>query len=109
MAVSFWLRAGRVPDVLQTWIEEKAITPWSPTNHRVQSLWRALTDDVLTKAEGWKTYEDGVKLRHGFVHKARGVPTEEAERFIVAAEHVVAHIAYVMANVNLNQVAKRSS
>ena len=39
MAVSFWLRAGRVPDVLQTWIEEKAITPWSPTNHRVQSLW----------------------------------------------------------------------
>jgi hypothetical protein len=100
-AISFGLRAGEVPDALQTWIEESTIGTWTPTNGRVQRLWLAITDDAITAADGWEVYKVGVNLRHGFVHRAQDVPKEGAEQFIAAAEKVVAHIAHVMATVSL--------
>ncbi len=50
-AISFGLSAD-VPDALQTWIEEETVDTWSPTNERVQRLWRAVTDDAITGAMG---------------------------------------------------------
>ena len=58
-AISFGLRAGEVPDALQTWIEDETVTSWSPVNDRVQKLWTALTGDRLTAADGWETYKVG--------------------------------------------------
>jgi hypothetical protein len=108
-AVSFALRASEVPDALQTWIEDETVTSWSPVNRRVQKLWTALTRDTLTGADGWETYSAGVNLRHGFVHRAQEVPNDGAEQFIEAAQKVVAHVAHVMANLTLSEIAKRSS
>ena len=50
-----------------------------------------------------------MSLRHGFVHRAQDVPKDDAEGFIDAAQRVVAHIAHVMANVSLTELAGRSS
>ena len=108
-AISFGLRAGEVPDALQTWIEDETVTSWSPANDRVQKLWTALTGDRLTAADGWETYKVGVSLRHGFVHRAQEVPKDDAEGFIDAAQRVVAHVAHVMANVSLTELARHSS
>ena len=69
----------------------------------MQLLWQALTDDTITAANGWEAYTVGVKRRHEFVHRATDVPKDEAEQFISAAEQIVAHIAYVMANVSLER------
>ena len=44
------LWAARVPDALQTWIENETVITWSPRNPRVQLLWQALTDDTITAA-----------------------------------------------------------
>ena len=107
-AVAYGLRAGQVPDALQTWIENETVITWSPRNPRVQLLWQALTDDTITAANGWEAYTVGVKRRHEFVHRATDVPKDEAEQFISAAEQIVAHIAYVMANVSLEALARRS-
>lgn len=108
-AISFGLRASEVPDALQTWIEDETVTSWSPVNQRVRKLWTALTGDTLTEADGWEAYKVGVNLRNGFAHRAQAVPKDAAEQFIDAAQRVVAHVAHVMANVNLSEVAKRSS
>ena len=77
-AVSFGLRAFEVHEGLQTWIEEKSVRPWSPDNGRVRTLWKALTGDVITKAEGWQEYAEGVKLRHDFAHQAQAVQKDAA-------------------------------
>jgi hypothetical protein len=100
-AISFGLRVGEVPDALQTWIEESTVGTWTPTNERVQRLWKALTDDSITAADGWEAYKVGVNLRHGFVHRAQAVPKDGAEQFIDAVEKVVAHIAHVISTVSL--------
>ena len=73
------LWAARVPDALQTWIENETVITWSPRNPRVQLLWQALTDDTITAANGWEAYTVGVKRRHEFVHRATDVPKDEAE------------------------------
>ena len=110
MAVSFGLRSSGVPDALQTWIKGGAVRPWSPDNPRLRKLWTALTGgDLLTEAEGWDAYTVGVKLRHGFVHRAEEVPKDEAEQFIDVAQRIIAHVAHVMANLTLTEIAKRSS
>lgn len=71
------------------------VTPWSLP--------------ARAQAEGWEAYKVGVKLRHGFVHRAEEPPKEGAEQFIDVGQRVVAHVAHVMANLTLTEVAKRSS
>ena len=69
-------------------------------------FWQALTDDPITAGDGWEAYKVGVNLRHGFVHRAQPVSKDGAERFIDAAEKVVAHIAHVMQTVSLGAASE---
>jgi hypothetical protein len=71
-------------------------------------LYQAVADDAITEAEGWEAYKVGVKLRHGFVHRALDVPKDDAARFVDAAEQVLTHIAYVMSTVTVLRAASES-
>lgn len=95
-AISFALQVRDVPEPVQDWIEGSTVESWSPTNERVQRLWKALTGDTITNAPGWQPYKVGTKLRHGVVHRAMPVTLGQAETFIDAAEEVVSHVLTVM-------------
>jgi len=55
-----------------------------------------------------EAYKTGVTLRHGFVHRALGVPKDDAEQFIDAAQLVRAYVADVMATVTLKRAGGES-
>ena len=90
-AIAFGLTARDVLEPLHDWIDT-TVNSWSPTNERVQGLWRAVTGDKLSDVSSWVDYAAGVKARHAFAHQARTVTQEQAERFIAAAERVIAHV-----------------
>jgi hypothetical protein len=96
--IDFAMQMRQVYEPLRQWVTEVPVRSWSPQNDRVQSLWKALTDDTITQAPSWSAYAKGVKRRHDFAHWASPVSREEAEAFVDAAEQFVEHMAQVMAD-----------
>jgi hypothetical protein len=96
--IDFAMQMRQVYDPLRQWAAAVSVRSWSPDNDRVQSLWKALTDDMITQAPSWSAYKKGLKRRHDFAHWASPVSSDEAEAFVDAAEQLVEHMAQVMAD-----------
>ncbi len=94
--IDFAMQMRQVYDPLREWASKVPVRSWSPENERVQSLWKALTDDTIAQAPSWSAYKKGVKRRHDFAHWASPVSRDEAEAFVGAAEQLVEHMAQVM-------------
>lgn len=95
-AIDFALQMRKVYDPLREWVIISPVRSWSPNNPQVRALWTALTGDSLTQAASWRDYKEGLKWRDAFVHRASGVPREQAERFVDAAEQLIGHVVQVM-------------
>jgi hypothetical protein len=63
-----------------------------------RKLWAALTGDEITQAPSWKAYKEGLKWRDAFAHRLSGVPREQAEGFVNAAEQLAKHVEQVLAD-----------
>ena len=97
-AIDFAMQMRLTYDPLHEWVISAPVRSWSPNNHNVQLLWSALTGNTITQAASWKAYKEGLKWRDAFVHRLSGVPREQAEGFVDAAEQLVKHVVQVLAD-----------
>ena len=97
-AIDFAMKMRLTYDPLREWVVSVPVRSWSPNNHNVRKLWAALTGDEIAQASSWTAYKEGLKWRDSFVHGASGVPREQAEGFVNAAEQLVEHVVQVMAD-----------
>lgn len=98
-AISMVFEVREIPDAVSKWIRARINKGgWSPDSERPSQLWEALTGDNLKSQPFWTDYKAGVFQRHAVAHQAAlGIATEDAARFIDAAEALLAHVGDVLA------------
>jgi hypothetical protein len=71
-------------------------------DRRVRDLWEALTGDVITRADSWKSYDRHVERRNQVIHQGVTVPDEDAIESHEACRGMILHTEDVLIDLMLD-------